>query len=124
MCLTIDPNATLKFNKHGYIICYKFFKIFNGQLLTPYQETICNVGILKSNRRMRKLLKSEASWGRVDKGIHVYISKAHAEKEVERWWSDCAKVYRVKCHKDDLVAVGLFGSRKSAVFMKVEILAD
>jgi len=106
----------LKRSKNGKILCWKIYSRRNKCLRTKYLKSvhrsfsIYGPGIVKSDRKSKKLTCCERDLGTVYKGIHVFTIPVR---------SDFDAVVPVWCNKEDLVAVNYDG--EEAVFMKVEI---
>ena len=117
MCLYYDAEVDKKFKQRNrnkkFVWAIKTYQIihYNTELIPLYYgQRITKCGWVISDRRYKKLNKTELKRNRVLKGIHVYTRKHHYS-----FHSDV----KVKCYLKDLVAVSK--DRNEAVFMKIYI---
>ena len=114
MCLDINKRVRVRFDADGWCRAWKFLLARNRP---PYFSNgfKYRVGVVKSDRLSKELSAYEAAQGVVFSGIHVYLDRPRKLEGVAR---KCVEVW---CHRDDLVAVGKFGGKRSAVFTKVTV---
>ncbi len=121
----INKKFLEKFKDEKEIVCYKVLKkefIYNGQLdryVSPYRYSVYKLGEVKnSNRDNKKLTNWEKTRKKVNRGIHVHLSRRKANENKHAWRGDV--VVKVICKKSDFVSCD---SRKTqAVFTKVFFL--
>lgn len=121
MCLIIGEKKTkiikekLK-NNNGEYIFYKVLSYSpdNHGLKSPIQNWKYSPKINRSNRKSKKILKTELDKRRIYKGIHVYTSLTTAKQS--KGWYEC--IIPVRCKLSDFVVAG---NRSEAVFTKIYI---
>jgi len=123
MCLSIDKDIKIKFDKTGKVTAYKLYdsgldskgKFF---LVSIYKgQRISKPGQITSNRKQIKLTRYEEYEGVVNRGIHVFLRKL----DIVQYKMQGELVIPVLCNKKDLIAKGTFGYWDRAVFMKATI---
>lgn len=121
MCLAIDEKRDKNFrvqNKNKkWVNVYKVYYRSEYKELFPIfysKNTGVKAGWVKSNRENKELSSDELHLNRVDKGIHVYLSK----KAAYYWYSRIDKEVIVKCKAlvKDLLRCGVLNE---AAFMKI-----
>lgn len=137
MCMITSYRATKKFkDEHIGQDTIRVWKIYlkkENHLVSPYRhQHICRPGVIKSNRRSKRLIKGGTDFfyrrrfgisrvWEVNPGIHVFLTREEARATMDFLEShDCVIVC---CHvkMKDLVGIGIDYCKGQAVFMKVTI---
>lgn len=137
MCLKIEKNddfeRKMKSNKTGEITCWKIYQkrtLCESLSSAVFNDEIPFWGVVKSDRKYKRLTATEKYECHITSGIHVFLSKKDAEEYFPYYKHEAGKtcvIVPVTCKLKDYVASGTFHSwyfRKdvaSAVFMKVRI---
>lgn len=125
MCLIINDNKNhqKKFNKrfkNGFVKLWKILVVnysSNNTLTSPWKGKLYKAGSNVSDRKTKALTTKEKCRTRVDKGIHVYLSKKEAKNNL-RFCHVNSVIVPVYCKEEDFVALGY----EDAVFLRVKLL--
>ncbi len=127
MCLTIDAAITekvrRKLKKGGGKAKFWVVKdavASRGELFSYWRCFLwCDKpGLLRSDRRRRTLTKRERDERSINRGFHVYLTRAAAEY----WTGHIAVAVPVWGNSKDFVVAGRHADRHSAVFTKLTVL--
>lgn len=119
MCLEINDYVKLNFDSEGWVTCYKVYTLYEDGLESLYKYSPVTVFPVVSDRITPRLSCYEKKLKQVEKGIHVFKHLVDAELNILATPEYEDVVLSVRCHKDDLVAVGYFDEQESAVFHKI-----
>lgn len=126
MCLNYFPSEIELFKKTGKIPGVKIRTAKNGQKFFYGYKAInfdntailythtYKVGVNKSNRKTKDILKSEKEIEAISRGIHVFFEKEEAKI---RYHSSYRKIISCRCYLQHLVAF----NRDEAVLTHIEV---
>lgn len=120
MCLFAEPRETAKLLKRRRPI--RAWKVLEANPTTSHLRSsyrgdfLWKPGINRSNSSVRKAYAGD---GQIERGIHVYLSREVADREIRYYERESQRVVPVTCEAKHLIAGNFSGTQ--AVFTKVHL---